>query len=797
MNTFLFIIMLILSSGTMLCFLSEVRSEIEEYKPPKIFTSLKSFARGTAVFLFFIAVSALVGLIRFGAFNDGFILLGIASAASMCLCEINRRSKTPLIGAAIKTVFIASLLEVTVFNLQTYRLVFGSYPEMNFTAEQCACGEGVEYRPDQHDIVVKGNKSAVFTFEGIDAPVSDVFIDVYYEYNSNGASISIDAMDETQTTIYRTGIGKATTVRDKWHSQFIPLELSGKVSSLKVTISPLTGGIIYLDGISFNLMIPMDVSWLRFFFITIFASFFYWAAKCKSAQKGFIQNLKLCRRAAVIITAAACVIAIYVTNMKLNGVTWSFLLKSTTGNQVSQELPEAFEKGSTHLLDEPTEDVLAFDNVYDKAYREANEINIKWDHVYRNGHYYSYYGIAPVILLFMPYHMITGYCFPDQGAVLIFALIGIIGLTFVFMEFMKKLFPKTPAGISIAALAILQTVSGVWYSIGRPQFYEVAMSAGFCFMTWAVYFLFSANIISGGKISLPRTAISSLLFAVAVLSRPTLVLYCICAAVFMILALPRAAGIKRTNGGKKKQQLFNSAGIRYLLCALVPMTCLGLCQMWYNYDRFGTPFEFGIQYSLTINDFTKAQFHPRLSLIALYNYLFNPPVISASYPFVSTNFQFLDTNGFFYEDRPSTLNSSGLFFLALPMFAFFFAGRALEKIPEKKKRILAMFYVGIPCIAIPVGIIASVWESGYAVRYMVDFSWQSLLGAYAIIFYVYTKQTDKTRRKLVRDFMCISLLWALLINGTQSLNQATRYGSVNMDNPNIMYETEQFFAFWK
>ena len=789
--------MFVLSVGAMLCFFSEVSSDIRGVKMPKALSALRSFARGTAVFLFFISVSAAVGLISFGPLNDGFVLLGFASVVSMALCELYRHNKTPLLGMALKALFIASVLEVTAFNLQSYRLYFGDYPEMRFTAEQFACGDGVEYRPDENDIVVKGNKSAVFTFDGLNAPVSSVFIDVYYEYNSQGAQVSIDAMDETQTTIYREKIGTATTVRDKWHSQFIPLELSGNVSKLKVTISPLTGGIIYLDGISFNLDIPIDVSWLRVFLITALSTFFFWVIKCKSAQKSFVQNIRLCRRMAVIITAAACIIAVCVTNMKLNGITWSFLLKSTTGNQVSQELPEAFENGSTHLLDEPTQDVIDFDNVYDKAYREANEINIKWDHVYRNGHYYSYYGIAPVILLFMPYHILTGYCFPDQGAVLIFALIGIVGLTFVFMEFMKKLFPKTPTGISIAALVILQTVSGIWFSVGRPLFYEVALSAGFCFMTWAVYFFFSANIISGGKISLPRTAVSSLLFAVAVLSRPTLVLYCICAAVFMLMALPRAAGIRRRSEGKKKQSMFNGASVRYLLCASLPMACLGLCQMWYNYDRFGNPFEFGIQYSLTINDFTKAQFHPRLSLIALFNYLFNPPTFSASYPFVSTDFQFLDTNGFFYEDRASTLNSSGLFFLALPMFAYFFASKALKRMPEKKKRIMAVIYVGIPCVIIPVSIIASVWESGYAVRYMADFSWQSLLGAFAVIFYLYSKVTDKTKRKLVRELMCFSMLWALIVGGTQSLYQATRYGIDNLDHPEIVYETEQLYAFWK
>lgn len=37
--------------------------------------------------------------------------------------------------------------------------------------------------------------------------------------------------------------------------------------------------------------------------------------------------------------------------------------------------------------------------------------------------------------------------------------------------------------------------------------------------------------------------------------------------------------------------------------------------MIYNYARFGSVFDFGIQYSLTINDFTAAQYHTHFVLI--------------------------------------------------------------------------------------------------------------------------------------------------------------------------------------
>jgi hypothetical protein len=367
-----------------------------------------------------------------------------------------------------------------------------------------------------------------------------------------------------------------------------------------------------------------------------------------------------------------------------------------------------------------------------------------------------------------------------------------IGLTKLYMEFLRKLFPKTPVGIALSGLILLQTVSGIWFSIGRPHFYEIAMSAGFATLTWAVYFMFRANIVGSGKISLAKTTVSSLLFAIAVLCRPTLVLYCITAALFMIYAMPRVNETVRKGSSK----LFTPASAKYLLCALLPMVCIGLTQMWYNYDRFGSPFEFGIQYSQTINDFTKTQFHPRLSWTAIYNYFFNPPIFSAQYPIISTEFQFMSAGGYFYADLNSTRNTSGLFYLALPMFVYLLSGKALKKIHGRKEKLVKAAYIAIPCLFIPFGIVASVWESGYAVRYMVDFAWQSLLGAFTILFFIYSKLHDETKKKLMFGFMWFSVMWGLVVAGVQEFNQAFRYDVYTRDFPEMAYEVQRMFAFW-
>lgn len=794
MNTFLFVLMFAVSVAVTAVFLHEIKCDIDNNtKTSKKTKSFRGIARCTAVLLIFIAAAEAIGVIKISEYKGAFLLLGGAAGLSMLMCTANKKKKYHTVHTAVKALLIATVLEATVFNIPTFRLWFGSYGEMSFTAEECSQGKDVDYRAENNNIAVVGDRSTVFTFEGIDEEIADVYVDISFGDGTKAAEVSIDAMDDTRYKDYRQLIAENTLIKGKPHSHYTQLNLSGNVSKLKVAVTPLDSGIVYINGITFNKQIPMSISWARIFLIVFAACLWQLMMKSKTMQHSFTKNKRIFHIAAVLITDAACLIAVVVTFVKMDNYSIIDIMKRPSGNQMTQELVEAFEHGSTHLLTEPTDELNSFPDPYDSDALDDAHIRYQWDHVYFDQQYFSYYGIAPVVLVFLPYHKLTGYYFPDSMAVLLFAIIGMIGLTKLYGAFLRKLFPKTPTGIAIAGLILIQTVSGVWFSIGRPLFYEVAMSAGFAALTWAVYFMFSANIIGTEKPILSRTAISSLLFAIAVLCRPTLVLYCITAAFFMLLALPRLS----ENRKKGEKKLFTASGIRYLLCAILPMACIGLVQMWYNFDRFGSPFEFGIQYSLTINDFTRTQFHTRLSWIALYNYFLNPPVFTTQYPIIGTDFQFLNAGGFFYADLNSTANTSGLFFLALPMFAYILGGKALKKVRGgRKHKLLTAAYIAVPCLIIPFGIVASVWESGYAVRYMVDFAWQSLLGAYAIIFFIYSRLDDPTKKKLITGFMWFSVMWGLIVGGVQEFNQAFRFDMYTREFPEMAYEVQRMFAFW-
>ena len=793
METFLFILMFAVSVAVTAVFLQETKSDLTGKElVSKRLAAIRRMSLCAAVLLAFIAAAEFLHIINMGAYSGAFMVLGCAAGISALVCTMNKKRRYHSAVWLIKAVLIAAVLETTLFNIPTFRMWFGSYKSVYFSADECADSKDTNFHADTGELAVRGDRTSVFTLENINFEVADVFVDLDFDTQTKAADVSIDAMDETCGVDYRPVIAEGRPVIKRPHSQYVQLHLSGDVSKLKVSVSPFNSGAILVKGIGLNHQIPMDISWARLLLIIFGIVFWQLMMNSRSMQQSISKNKRIFRIAAVLITDAACLAAVVTTFVKLDNYSITDIMKRTSGNQMTQELVDAFEAGSTSLLKKPSEKFNEFETPYTGDARDSSGIEYQWDHVYYDGQYYSYYGIAPVVLVFMPYHKLTGYYFPDSMAVLLFALIGIIGLTKLYREFLKKLFPKTPTGIAIAGLIIIQVVSGIWFSIGRPMFYEIAMSAGFATLTWAVYFMLSANIIGGERPVLSRTAVSSLLFAIAVLCRPTLVLYCITAGAFMLLAVPRAAGTNKK--GKKPEA--DSRKFSYLLCALLPMVCIGCVQMWYNYDRFGSPFEFGIQYSLTINDFTRTQFHPRLSLVPIYNYMFNPPVFSMTYPNISTEFQFLNAGGFFYADLASTRNTSGLFFLALPMFAYFLSYRALKQLRGRRKKLLTAVYIGVPCLLIPFGIIASVWESGYAVRYMVDFAWQSLLGALAIIFFLYDRLADKTKKRLVFGFMWFATMWALIVGGVQAFNQMFRFDAFDLGYPEMAYSVQRIFAFW-
>lgn len=675
----------------------------------------------------------------------------------------NRKFLKKLSICIVVLFVIVTSVNLCVMNFTPINRLLGGYEEQKLDLSR-ADGANITYNDD--GTITLGEGYAELEFTGIDARVGSIGFDIDFGDSTKGGKVCADFADAT-SSYYRKNLTRLTIGKN--FDNVMVCNFSGDVSRLRFEISLDDYQSATLKGITLNQSIsPMHIAEIvgLWFLVALgLTILIYMIANPVGARKKFSENRVGCARVAAFITAAAMVftVCLTVTNVMKGWSTTHYSFTSQEGNQISKELVDAFEHHQVNLLEEPSEDLLKLDNPYEYVKRDAEvgSGNFLWDHCFYNGKYYSYYGIGPVLALFLPYHLITGYYFPSGWATLMFSLIGILFLTKIYLAVIEKKFRDLPTNTVTAGLITLQLSSGIMFSAARPLFYELAIASGFMCVAIGAYLLMTSNILWDGKISYVRLGFASFFLGYAVLCRPTLAVYCIAALFFF------AGGLKKALDGLEKRQKTRTF-FKYAAVALVPLGIIALGQMTYNYLRFDNPLDFGIQYSLTINDFTHAEFHWKYVLINMYAYLFNMPHFTPrKFTYLASSAERFGINGYtFFDDAGKNLVSVGIIYRALPMFAYLFSGKALQRV-EKKKRVLPILLIGVTCILMPLAIIFSSWESGYAVRYNADFSWQMVIGALVVAFTLYKSIKSESTKKLVDLIFTFSTVVCVYVNIAQ------------------------------
>lgn len=675
----------------------------------------------------------------------------------------NRKFLKKLSICIVVLFVIVTSVNLCVMNFTPINRLLGGYEEQKLDLSR-ADGANITYNDD--GTITLGEGYAELEFTGIDARVGSIGFDIDFGDSKKGGKVCADFADAT-SSYYRKNLTRLTIGKN--FDNVMVCNFSGDVSRLRFEISLDDYQSATLKGITLNQSIsPMHIAEIvgLWFLVALgLTILIYMIANPVGARKKFSENRVGCARVAAFITAAAMVftVCLTVTNVMKGWSTTHYSFTSQEGNQISKELVDAFEHHQVNLLEEPSEDLLKLDNPYEYVKRDAEvgSGNFLWDHCFYNGKYYSYYGIGPVLALFLPYHLITGYYFPSGWATLMFSLIGILFLTKIYLAVIEKKFRDLPTNTVTAGLITLQLSSGIMFSAARPLFYELAIASGFMCVAIGAYLLMTSNILWDGKISYVRLGFASFFLGYAVLCRPTLAVYCIAALFFF------AGGLKKALDGLEKRQKTRTF-FKYAAVALVPLGIIALGQMTYNYLRFDNPLDFGIQYSLTINDFTHAEFHWKYVLINMYAYLFNMPHFTPrKFTYLASSAERFGINGYtFFDDAGKNLVSVGIIYRALPMFAYLFSGKALQRV-EKKKRVLPILLIGVTCILMPLVIIFSSWESGYAVRYNADFSWQMVIGALVVAFTLYKSIKSGSTKKLVDLIFTFSTVVCVYVNIAQ------------------------------
>ncbi len=696
---------------------------------------------------------------------------------------------------AVVLLVLSFMGELLVANFHSFHLLGGGYEatELPLSGDTVTV-TGAE-TAGTAAIVSKEGGSVTVEFTDIGQPVGTLYLQVDMPEGTSYVDVKIDAKDDTQAASYRGGVADGRIIQGDARSAVIVLDLSGDVHALRVKLTPSKGGSLTLTGVGVNEQVPLQFSALRLVLWVLGGMAVYALCTFPSMKKTYGEDRRPTRRVGYAMAAVFVLAAVVITYVSMYDQTGAYTtgFENTWGNQITKEIVDAFRAGQVHLLDEPSKELLAMENPYDWSARSQLGVSAKWDHLLFEGKYYSYYGIAPVLLLFLPYTALTGYYFPTAEAVLLFGAIGLVFLVLLFLEFAEIFGKRIPNSILISTLLVLLVSCGVWYNFVYDNFYEIAQASGFCFTAAGFYFLLRSRIIGEGKIKYRHIVLSTMCLSWAVLCRPTLALYCFVACIFLGFGYikHRQATIDTLGAETSKaarKVVLTRATVKYLFAALTCFVVIGGIQMWYNYARFGSVLDFGIQYSLTINDFTRSQYHTDFVMIGMYNFLVAFPQVQPTFPYVLSNFSKLSVNGYYYV---ANQNAVGILWRALPSLGYLGVVPAWKSM-TKKERLMALCLGLTTCVIAPLIIIFSIWESGYGVRYCCDFAWQIILGGAGLLFILYARVCEGQGKTILRHAFTVAAVLALIVNGAMIYDYLSKTGHMTAD----YLRFARIFDFW-
>ena len=194
------------------------------------------------------------------------------------------------------------------------------------------------------------------------------------------------------------------------------------------------------------------------------------------------------------------------------------------------------------------------------------------DLTYRGGRLYLYFGAAPAVLVFIPWHLLTGGWLPHWGAVVLLCSLGLAVNLGLVAAVRRREFPGTPEWTLPLLVLVLGLGSYVPLLAARADMWEVPIAFSYLAVSLALAFLWRSATEPGR--SARYLALASLSFGAAFLARPTV--------------LPNTAVLLLFLARRD-----NRRSAAAWASAVAPLGLCGALAALYNFQRFGSPFDFG------------------------------------------------------------------------------------------------------------------------------------------------------------------------------------------------------------
>lgn len=450
------------------------------------------------------------------------------------------------------------------------------------------------------------------------------------------------------------------------------------------------------------------------------------------------------------------------------------------GNQYNY-LANAFLEGGVEL-DLPQSDILlSMENPYDTHLRqqlnaEAHE-PIYWDYAFYQGKYYCYFGALPCLLTFVPYKAITGCDLRTDWAVVIFACAMLIaGIAFLY-QLARTYFKELSLGAFLVGVGILYCSSGVLEQVFLPRIYPIPILSAlfFSFAGLAVLLRVKRQFLEGVPVSKPSLAFGALLVACTLGCRPQ---YVLATVLIVAIFLPEI----------RARCFYSRVGLGNTLAVIAPFLVVAVPVCLYNQARFGSPFDFGASYNLTGADMTAYAFDPIVIAARSLEYLFLPPVMQGSYPFLHAIDDVAGLPTVMWTNEPVFGGFFAFAPAALVVFALF--GVRMRR-ALKARGVLGVCATSV-ILAVATLVIVS-YVSGVTMRYFADFAWLIVVPATMVIWSVMVGERTQGNVRVSGWLAALVLLGFPLYCWT--FLATSRFGAIVDASPSLYYGAEALLRF--
>ena len=433
-------------------------------------------------------------------------------------------------------------------------------------------------------------------------------------------------------------------------------------------------------------------------------------------------------------------------------------------------------KGQLHLDIQPSAELLALKNPYSPS--ERNGVPFLFDRAFYSGRYYSYFGIAPVVALYIPFYLISGFVPSDSIVTGIFSLITAVFLPLAVIEWSKLRGKNPPWLAAVCSIGAYFASSALLVQRGRASFYYIASIAAMAFLSIFLFFILKVFSCKKQSTKIICMALAGIGFAFAFLSRINSVLpVSFAIAVFIVIYCVKCV----------KNKKFSSF-IGEMAALGLPVVAAIVFSLWYNNARFGNPLQFGTDYQLTVANASQYELFAGGFAASLYHYFLQPFVTGEYFPYIQ--FGLMRFAGY---GRSMYIDSSfGL--LAVPfMFSLLLSPIIFksDRISKKGKILLAMSLLSLPITSF-----VNFCLGGVIFRYTTDIMLFAAFVSAVILIEFYSLMREKYgvgfSQAVSKGITLLTSFTAVLIFFVSiSLN-----ANLVAYDPDIYMAMREFFVFW-